>query len=319
MSENATGLGVGWLERERPGLGDYKYDLAVAYRIYPKVSKPAQSLPFGDDKLQQAEICLRSFRNSLGSLRVKLWAILDGCPQQYHALFGRYFAEGDLVFVELEGVGNRATYARQLDILLSQDDAEFVYLAEDDYVYLAAQFPRMLEFLRNGQSVDFVSSYDHPDCYSLDLHREPKWVTVFKQRHWRTASSTCLTFLTRKATLARHERVFRTYASRNDDCAMWLSLTKKRVFNPLAVAQYFARRDFYRYAPVKAWLFCWKQILFGRAMKLWVPVPGVATHLSAGSLSPCVDWLALMKEMAPQAEVTRALGVAQAPGRVVAL
>lgn len=57
------------------------YDLAVAYRIYPKVSKPARSLPFGDDKYQLSEACLKSFKESLGSLRVKLWALLDGCPR----------------------------------------------------------------------------------------------------------------------------------------------------------------------------------------------------------------------------------------------
>src|ERR1700731_1686715 len=59
------------------------YDLVVAYRIYPMFSKLGQGLPFGDDKLRLAEVCLRSFRDSLGSLRVKIWAILDGCPQEY--------------------------------------------------------------------------------------------------------------------------------------------------------------------------------------------------------------------------------------------
>lgn len=319
MLGSVTGFGQAALDRERPGLGGCKYDLAVAYRIYPKVSKPAQSLPFGDDKLRQAEICLRSFRNSLGSLRVKLWAILDGCPKEYHAVFNRYFEAEDLVLIDVDSAGNRATYRKQMDILLAQEDAECVYLAEDDYVYLPGQFPLLLNFLRNRQDVDFVSPYDHMDCYCLDLHHEPKWLTVFEGHHWRTASSTCLTFLTRKITLAKYEQVFRTYSQRNDDCAMWLSLTKRVVFNPLAMARYFVRRDFYRNAPVKAWLFCWKQILFGRARKLWVPVPGVATHLSAGSLSPCVDWLALMKEIAPQAEMTRAVGVVQASGRVAAL
>src|SRR5215470_18923074 len=154
------------------------YDVAVAYRIYPKVSKPAQSLPFGDDKLRQAEICLRSFRNSLGPLRAKVWAILDGCPGEYRALFERHFPSEDLFFVEVGGIGNQATYAKQLDILLSQCDAEVVYLAEDDYFYLPDQFPLMLRFLLNGQRVDFVTPYDHPDCYQLDLHREPSWVTV---------------------------------------------------------------------------------------------------------------------------------------------
>jgi len=272
-----------------------RYELAVAYRIYPKVSPPAQSLPFGDDKLRQAEICLRSFVHSLGPLRVKVWAILDGCPEEYRALFLRYIAPQDLVLVETNRIGNRATYAKQLEILLSQNDAEFVYLAEDDYLYLPDRFPLLLTLLRDGHGVDFVTPYDHPDCYSVDLHREAQWVTFFGGHHWHTASSACLTFLARKSTLANYEPVFRTYCRRNDDCAMWLSLTKRRVFNPLAILQYFARKEPYRRIPAKAWLFCWRQILFGKQAKLWTPIPGFATHLSAGSLAPGFDWLALMR------------------------
>lgn len=275
------------------------YDLAVAYRIYPKVSKPAQSLPFGNDKLRQAEICLRSFRESLGSLRVKLWAILDGCPEEYQALFERYFSPDDLVPVRLNAAGNRATYSKQIDLLLSQQDSEFVYFAEDDYVYLPGQFPLMLAFLRERRDVDFVSPYDHMDCYHLELHRGPKWLTVFHDHHWRTAASTCLTFLTRKTTLARYERVFRSFSRPGgDDCALWLSLTKHRVFNPAAAFGYLARGEFYWKSLPKAWLFCWPQILFGRGAKLWVPVPGVATHLSAGLLSPGIQWTAYMENVA---------------------
>jgi hypothetical protein len=273
------------------------YDLAVAYRIYPNVSKPAQTLPFGNDKLKQAEICLRSFRNSLGPLRVKLWAILDGCPEEYRVVVGRYFPAKDLVFVNLNRDGNRATYSKQIEILLTQDDAEFVYFAEDDYFYVPDQFALMLTFLRDRQDVDFVTPYDHPDCYHLDLHNEPEWVTVFGGRHWRTAASTCLTFLTRKSTLARYQTVFQTYARRNDDCAMWLSLTKRRVFNPFATLRYFMRQELYRKSLLKAWLFCWRQILFGKSAKLWVPIPAIATHLSAGLLSPGGDWVASMQCM----------------------
>ena len=61
----------------------YTHDLAVAYRIYPSVSRPALGLPFSDDKYRLSEICLHSFKESLGSLRVKVWAILDGCPPEY--------------------------------------------------------------------------------------------------------------------------------------------------------------------------------------------------------------------------------------------
>ena len=289
--------------RGATGPGDCRYDVAVAYRIYPKVAKPAQSLPFGDDKLRQAEICLRSFRKSLGSLRVRLWAILDGCPREFRGLFERYFAPEDLVLVEVNGIGNRATYARQMEILLAQRDAEYVYFAEDDYLYLPDQFPLMLNFLRGGQGVDFVAPYDHPDCYHLDLHREPKWVTVFEEHHWRSAASTCLTFLTRKSTLAKYKNVFRAYSGGND-CAMWLSLTKRRVFSPLAMLRYFARQEFYRRVLPKAWLFCWPQILFGKRAELWVPVPGIATHLSSGLMSPGIDWLAFMQGEANREEPT---------------
>jgi len=231
----------------------------------------------------------------LGTLRVKIWAILDGCPEEYRELFGRYFAREDLVFIDLPGVGNQATFSKQMDILLSQRDADLVYFAEDDYLYLPDQFPRMVTFLCDRQHADFATPYDHLDCYLLELHREPKWLTVFEGHHWRTAASTCLTFLTRKRTLEDYESVFRTYTRRNDDCALWLSLTKRRIFNPFALLRFFARREFYSKSLVKAWLFCWRQILFGKAAMLWVPVPGIATHCCEGHLSPGFDWISFMQ------------------------
>ena len=57
-----------------------QYDLAIAYRVYPVVSKPAQSLPLGEDKYLLSEVCFRSFKESLGTLRAKIWVLLDSCP-----------------------------------------------------------------------------------------------------------------------------------------------------------------------------------------------------------------------------------------------
>src|SRR5438477_549703 len=160
------------------------YDLAVAYRVYPRVSKSAQSLPFGDDKALLAETCLKSFKDCLGSLRVKLWAILDGCPQEYEEFFRKHISSDDLVIIKLNAVGNGATFDRQLDILLQQNDAHILY---------------------------------------------------------------------------------------------------------------FAQGLFYWKILVKAWRYGWRSILFGRKMKLWIPVPGIATHLDSKSLSPSIDWLALIE------------------------
>jgi glycosyltransferase involved in cell wall biosynthesis len=293
------------------------YDLAIAYRIYPKVAEPALGLPFSDDKLRLSEICLRSFRESLGKLRVKLWVVLDGCPEEYAGLFRKYFDPQDLISLPLPGVGNQATFGKQIDILLGQEASDLVYFAEDDYFYLPNQFPRMVEFLRAHKDVDFVSPYDHLDCYTLEIHRHPKWLRVHAGHHWRTAASTCMTFLTRKETLRRKETIFRTYwketifrsfCLRNNDCSLWLSLTRKSLFNPARFLRFLFREPRFARIIVKAWLYGWPQILFGKKMKLWTPVPGIATHLNIHALSPTIDWSTLMKAEAEDIELENTPG-----------
>lgn len=278
------------------------YDLAIAYRIYPKVAKSAIGLPFSEDKLRLSEICLRSLKESLGGLRVKLWVLLDGCPEEYARLFEKYFDAKDLVLLPLPGVGNLATFGKQIDILLDQKESELVYFAEDDYLYLPNQFPQMLDFLRAHKDVHFVTPYDHLDCYTFKIHRHPKWIRAYGGHHWRTAASTCLTFLTRKETLRQKKMIFKSYCRRNHDCSLWLSLTKKSLFDPLQFFQFVLGEQHFAKIIAKAWLYGWPQILFGRRMRLWTPIPGIATHLDLKGLSPTVDWLTMMKQ---EAEATK--------------
>ena len=278
-------------------------DVAIAYRIYPQVANPARGLPFSDDKLHLSEICLRSFKESLGDLRVKVWALLDGCPDGYASLFRKYFGPRDLILLPIPAAGKRPTFGKQIEILLRQTESDLVYFAEDDYVYLPNQFSRLVEFLRAHGDVDFVSPYDHLDCYTLAIHRHPKWLRVHAGHHWRTAASTCLTFLTRKETLQRKQRAFRTYCRRNKDCSLWLSLTKRSLFNPLQLLRLATSSPLSAKIIAKAWFFGGRQILFGKRMKLWVPIPGIATHLDSQTLAPAIDWIALMKEQAEAIEL----------------
>lgn len=273
-----------------------KYDLAVAYRIYPKMAKPALGLPFSEDKYRLAEACLRSFRRSLGTLRAKVWVLLDGCPPEYEDLFRKYFTEKDLILMPLPGVGNHQTFLKQIEILAGQEDAEFVYFAEDDYFYLPDQFHLMTGFMRAFPDVDFISPYDHLDCYTLDLHRKPKWLRVHGDHHWRTAASTCLTFLTSREILRQTQHIFRTYARRNFDCSVWLSLTKESLVRPVDFCRWAVREPLFAKITVRAWMFGWAQILFGKRRRLWTPVPGIATHMDAKALSPTIDWAGLMRE-----------------------
>ncbi len=270
-----------------------EYDVAVAYRIYPRVSKVPAMFP--EDKLQLARLCLRSFRASLGTVRAKMFVLLDGCPPQFEGLFTECFNTADLELIRLSGIGDRQTFSRQLEILSNQDDSDAVYFAEDDYFYLPGQFEVMLNFLRDCPDADFVSPYDHPDYYSLPLHSGPQLNREYRDRHWRTAASTCWTFLTTKETLARTRKVLQAYPSGSLDVSVWLSLTKQAVFSPGIIRRCFQERIKMGGFVALSWLYGWPQILAGKRRKLWIPTPSIATHMDQRFLAPGVDWNSLFQ------------------------
>jgi hypothetical protein len=272
-----------------------QYDVAVAYRIYPKVSRVPPVFP--NDKYKLSELCLKSFKDSLGSLKVKMFVLLDNCPPSYEDLFKRYFGERDLEFIRLNGVGNRATFDMQIDILLDQNFSEIVYFAEDDYLYLPHQFESVVKFLQEESHVDFVSPYDHLDYYLDEIHKYKSQIRFFGDRHWRTVAGTCLTFLTTRSVLRSTRNVFKTYASRNTDGGIWLSLTKYQVFSPFAIAKHVRHLNDKKMRGKLidmigfAWLFCWRQVIFGKRWKVWVPIPGIATHMESNYLAPTFSWV----------------------------
>jgi hypothetical protein len=263
------------------------FDLAVAYRIYPGISKvPAF---FSNDKFKLSELCLRSFKRSLGSLRVKVWALLDGCPPEYEELFLKVLGDQDLEIVRLDGVGNLSTFALQIDLLTKQTVASYVYFAEDDYFYLPDALSAMLTFMREHSDVDFVTPYDHPDSYYTSSRFERHHVKPFGDRYWRTASSTCLTFLTSRENLISTQSMFKTYCHGNMDCPIWLALTQKSELSNVRVHWH----DAFRLKTwIKTWRWGYRALLFRRRYQLWAPMPALATHMESTGLSPLFDWQA---------------------------
>ncbi len=114
-----------------------------------------------------------------------------------------------------------------------------------------------------------------------------------------------MTFLTRKDTLRRKRHIFRTYCWRNHDCSLWLSITKHSVFNPLQFLRLLFRDKLFAKMIAKSWLYGWPQILFGKTLKLWVPVPALATHLDHRALAPGIDWISLMHRLGGRDEGLR--------------
>ena len=275
--------------------GQFRYDVAVAYRIHPGKSSNAPPI-FAEDKFKLAELCLKSFRASLGGLRVKLWALLNECPPEYEKLFADVWPAEDLVLVRFPGVPPGTTLHEQSRILMDQTDAEIVFLAEDDYFFLPGQFRLAVDFLRQNADADFASPYDHVDLHRTDLHKLRMETREFGGKKWRSALSATHTFLAKRSSLIEIRGLFSQFHSdfkgkTSPDLAMWMSLTKRRVFNPFKFVQWLATGRLYWAGSIYlSWLHCWRQILFGRRYTLWAPNPSIATHMVAGQEAMGIDW-----------------------------
>jgi hypothetical protein len=276
-------------------MSQYKYDLAVAYRIYPKPSANKPPI-FAEDKLKLAELCLQSFKNSLGGLRVKLYVLLNACPPEFEDIFTRRFAPEDLVLIRYPGVGPGKTLHEQFRILTEQTDAEYVGFSEDDYFYLPGQLEVGVNFLKQNRDADFVTPYESPDFYRIDLHKMATEKRSFAGKEWSSRISTTHSFLAKRTSLLEcrvlFDYLFKIYGGgTSPDLAMWMALTKKRVFNPFKFVQWtLARRWFWAASIFLSWYYCWRQILFGRRFTLWSSHPCMATHMIAGLESVNVDW-----------------------------
>jgi hypothetical protein len=273
-----------------------KYDLVVAYRIYPSVSKANKPPIFSDNKYKLSELCLRSFKASLGSLKVRIFVLLDDCPIEYQRLFTSLFDPEDLELIQLTGIGNSPTFEMQIKLLLEQNYSDLVYFAEDDYLYMPFQFEKMVSFLNSFPDVDFISPYDHLSYYTTSLHDHPEVIRAAYGKHWRTTNSTCLTFLAKKESLKQAKSTLMTFISGSSDASLWVSLTKIHVFDIKSIFQY-RKSDPWLYDIFKkSWIYNWRQILFGKKFTICVPIPSIATHMEQDYMAPNVDWMTLMKE-----------------------
>ena len=268
-----------------------KYDLTIAYRIYPKVSK--NPIVFSDDKYKLSELCLRSLKESLGDLRAKMIVLLDNCPPEYIDLFKKYFDQEDLELIELDGVGNLSTFGMQIELLLEQNFSDVVYFAEDDYYYLPNQFGEMIKFLEKNDDVDFVSPFDHIDNYKFNFHNYKSKIKFSEKKHWQNVATTCLTFLTTKETLKITQNIFKSYTKGNYDTSIWTSLTKYNIFNPFKLFKY-REKPYFIAVFVKSWRYSFIQHLFGKKWALWTPIPTIATHIESEDVSPTLEWLKII-------------------------
>jgi len=279
-----------------------KFDLAVCYRIYPGVSR---NPIFGfKDKLALTRLNLETFKEGVGSLKIKLWVLLDNCPPAYTELLKSVFPETPMELIPLAGAGNGPTFVRQVEILSAQMASDLVYFAEDDYLYLPYALERTVNFMNRHPEADFVTPYDHADYHSKYIHRLHGVEFFEDNSQWRMVASTCLTFMARRESVDECAAVFKTYL-KNSDLGLWLALTKMRVCNPWSWIRSLDDGLFFSASHALAWRYAWRQILFGKRRTLWSPTPALATHMENDCLAPGVDWKKIFTARAEALKIAR--------------
>lgn len=131
-------------------------------------------------------------------------------------------------------------------------DRDLIYFLENDYAHQPGWTGKVFELYESGHKFDFVSLYDHRDKYHLPMYVSLTAKLLYSRtHHWRTAPSTCASFILEKAALRRDYDVFSS------------GLT-----------------DYYLFT----------KLVGERGRTLLTPLPGLSTHAMAEYLSPAVDW-----------------------------
>jgi len=135
-----------------------------------------------------------------------------------------------------------------------QNENDLIYILENDYLHQNDWISKVYELydLNLDLDFDFISLYDHNDKYIYDAYRNlESRIIATPSHHWRSAPSTCASFILSKLKL-------------NSDIDIFTSgLTDYYFFNKL---------------------------ILERNRTLLTPIPGLATHSMQGYLSPTINW-----------------------------
>jgi len=284
-----------------------KYDVAIAYRCYPWISKTPKYR--STDKLAMITWWLKSMVKCLWALKAKFFIIADWIPKEWKDKIIQSLWKCDYEYIYTDHIGNNWTYGKQIEILLNQNDSEIVYFAEDDYLYNIFDkewWKEGISLLKNKKA-DFISLFDHLAIYKNYLHKYKKDFIITENKIRKTEASTCLTFMTTKKTLKETKKVFDLYTRWCWDYPMRTILTKKNNFRlfdvdynyklwlpwnkkPSLIQKLLKNFPYWTVCFFMSRIYWAKYILFWKKYKLFIPTPSITTHLESDDIAPLIHW-----------------------------
>lgn len=154
------------------------------------------------------ENCLRNAVVSFPLDKVCWHVIADNVCEETYQMICKYIPEE---CIERVSVGHGAgTFRLALYQALELNDNSLIYFLEDDYLHLPESL-RCLTEAAETNNEDYITLYDHPDKYiseRVSLKGAKRELYLIGTRHWRTTTSTTMTFAAFVDVLRRDRDVF---------------------------------------------------------------------------------------------------------------
>jgi hypothetical protein len=207
------------------------------------------------------EACFRNLLQTVArdrlANRVKIVIVYDSSKDDFVEDFiAGYYANKSLglglQFIAGGSDRNSFLITLRLAMELQPKPLDLVYLLENDYLHQDGWLSKVFEAYDSGMQFNYLSLYDHNDKYIYDMYQDLQSKVLFSgTHHWRTAPSTCASFIMDGRTLAEDQDILSA---------------------GLLDYQFFSR------------------LTSERQRVLITPIPGLSTHSMAGYLSPGVHW-----------------------------
>jgi len=264
-------------------MSDPKYN--IIFRTCDAVRAIHGSRPFDLDKRTLIKICFLSLIESVKGFPHTIHILGDKLSPEIQSFFGRFVERNENVTLSNDNYGNDESIRQSISRALSFPDDEWVYFCEDDYLHQPHAFTWIDELIRSRYEVLsfrpgrkslrllfrdvekkplFIHPADYPDRYHAN-HRQFSLIFLTKYNHWRQISSTTFTFLGEVKSLKKYRK-------------------------PLWESAKGAQDDYLSHHLLSHVLF------LGRGLCV-SPIPGLATHLTEGVMTPLVDWDGLVRRL----------------------
>jgi hypothetical protein len=188
---------------------------------------------------------------------VKITLVYDSSPEDFMTDFiAGYYGNSSygLNLQLINGGSDRNSFLITLAMIQASQmpNHDLIYLLENDYMHQSGWVSKVFELYNSNIKFDMVSLYDHRDKYDSPMYDDLTAKIFYSpSHHWRTAPSTCASFILSRAALQQDMDVLGQ--GLND-------------------------------------YFFFSKLIGERGRTLLTPLPGLATHSMEGYLSPTVQW-----------------------------